>query len=61
MATRHRGVSVEEDYKHTREERAEALQTLYRLREQWNGQKDPPRGALAAIETLIADYERERD
>jgi hypothetical protein len=52
---------VDEDEKHTRDERNEALRTLYRIREQWNGLEDAPSGALAAIDVLIEEYERERD
>jgi hypothetical protein len=33
---------------------------LYRLRAEWNGRNDPPAAALAAIESLIEDDEREQ-
>jgi hypothetical protein len=45
---------------HTREEREEALKTLYRLRAEWNRQKDSPAAALKAIERLIEEYEQEQ-
>jgi hypothetical protein len=45
---------------HTREEREEALKTLYRLRAEWNGQEDSPAAALKAIERLIEEYEQEQ-
>lgn len=52
---------MDEDSKLTREERDEALHTLYRLRDQWNGSENVPPGALAAVEVLVEKYERERD
>lgn len=45
---------------HTREEREEALKTLYRLRAEWKRRKDSPAAALKAIERLIEEYEQEQ-
>lgn len=45
---------------HTREEREEALKTLYRLRAEWKRQQNSPAAALKAIERLIEEYEQEQ-
>lgn len=42
----------------TRQERDEALKTLYRLREKWTGPEDAPGGVLEAVEKLIKEYEQ---